>query len=350
VALTVWLIIGMYTHFFAVLLAGSLLSVLFVAVWVRKQNVRPVIIAGAVVAVAALGLIPFILGSASASDVQEPQRFREITQLLYRQIGHPTMAVYPAVAGLALLAAVVLMATGWRLVENRPAWLGLVAAIALGLAVTIAANFAAKSFSAAKVSYSLWALPGLCITLGAAVATRPRALQWVALAAVALLVLCQLEGELQLSVNGDYFAHSPHRKIRQVILQGDVETTAIVHDEESPDYSFVYYPLTYSYPDLTQFVVNKKIDSPGRVLEPANGLQQPLRGFRRLLVVRCKQQSSEDLARQIRRGDEPLGTSEIVKKLENTGEWRESQDVLFVSFLSVEIVVLERIPTPSPER
>jgi hypothetical protein len=320
-----------------VVLAGALLTVSLAERRLRRARVRPVVVTAAVVGVLSIGLLPFVKGSETLSAPTLrglAERAREVVQMLYHQVGQSALAVYH-VDLLALAAAAVLAVGAMRAwPAERARARCLLAALALGLGVSAAANFVTHGFSPAQARYSLWALPGVALFLAAALNRRTG---WVAAAAVTLLA-AQLFAVYQFTAHGDYFAHGPHRRLTEVIDRGDLATTAVLHDDG--DFGFIYYPLRYAYGGrLAQF-------GPG---EPARPLptapaerEQALAGFRRLVVVRATKQHAPDLARQITQGDDRPGPVPLAAELTATGRWREAEVHRFVAMVAADVVVLER--------
>jgi hypothetical protein len=351
VVLTIWLTLGMFTHFFGLVNAGAVLLALFLVGWRRFDRVWPVFGVGAFLACCGFAMIPFVFGAASISsaDVRPDSaahRWSEVAQLLYRQIGHPTMMVHPVTVGMAISSSAVLLGAGLlaRRESSAPTH-GTLLALAAGLGVTIVASFFLKGVAAAKYSYSCWTLPFLFTALGGALAARPARLRaWVALGSL-LLLGCEVAATHQLWVRGDYFAHTGYQKIHHILATLPRAETAVVH-EGVPGYGLLIFPIRYEQgASLKQFVATvprerrfgmEGID-PDRPEELAR-----LEDYRWLVVVNTRQQKASDIARQITNRDEPLGTGRLLRALERDGAWRRVDHELSVAFLASEVVVLER--------
>ena len=219
-ALTTWLVLASYTHFFGLVLAGSMLVTLFVVRYLEKEKVWPVLVSMSLVCGFAVGIVPFVLGAktlSSGGDLADSRnRMVEVIQMLYRLIAHPVLAAPPPLAfylpivGLALAsAAIMLAAGGFASPRSRRIWLTLVATLGLGLGISITANFVLNGFSAAKYSYSAWALPLLYVALTGGLAAGLRPVRWITTAAVLLLLACEMMGMIQLWQHGETFATGP---------------------------------------------------------------------------------------------------------------------------------------------
>jgi hypothetical protein len=352
VALTSWLALGMFTHFFGLVNAGAVLLALLLVGWGRFDRVWPVFGAGAFLACCGVALLPFVFGAASISSANGPpnfalHRWMEIAQLLYRQLGHPTMVIHPVTVGVALLSAAILLGAGLlvRRETSAPTH-GPLLVLAAGLGVTIGASFFLKSFSATKYFYSCWTLPFLFTALGSALATRQARLRALAAFAALFLLGCEVTGTCQLWVRGDYFAHTGYRKIRHVLATLPRAETAVVH-ERVPGYGFLFFSIQYDQgTDLKQYVATPQ----GERCFGGNGIDPDrpeelarLNDYQKLVVVNMRQQKAADIARQIIDRDEPLGPGRLLRALESSGAWhRVGQELLSVAFMATEVVVLER--------
>jgi hypothetical protein len=357
-ALAIWIVLGIYVHFFGVVLAGALLLALLVERLYRKQSVAPVLVIGVAVAFCAAGIIPFILGSVTLSGGGGERRDRvyEVVQLLYRLVAHGTMRVYGAAESSALLGAAALGIIGFLLpATKRGAYLALVGSLAAGLGVSIAANFVLSAFTAAKVSYATWAVPGVCVALAAGLSVERRWLRSLAGAAAVLLLAGESAGVAQLWTHGEYFAHGPHKPLQALLGELDISRTAVMHDGQSDTYFSVQSPLRYANgAGLTQLLVAPDGKAVVRLPLPPITHEHPwpraepvsleeLLAFSHLVLVRAREQRSADLAEQLRHGDRPLGTSTIKDALEASGQWRQRDHRLFVALVAADVLVLERV-------
>jgi hypothetical protein len=356
-ALAIWIVLGIYVHFFGVVLAGALLLALLVERLYRKQSVAPVLVIGVAVAFCAAGIIPFILGSATLSGGGERrERVYEVGQLLYRLVAHGTMRVYGAAEISAILGAATLGIIGFLVpTTSRRAYLALVGSLAAGLGVSIAANFVLNALTAARVSYATWALPGVCVALTAGLSLERGWLRSLAGAAAVLLLVGNLVGVAQLWTHGEYFAHGPHKRLQALLGELDISRMAVIHDGQSDTYFLVQSPLRYANGrELTQLLVAPDGKAVARLPLPPITDEHPwplaesvpleqLSAFSHLVLVRSREQRSADLAEQLRHGDRPLGTSTIKDALEASGQWRQIDHRLFVALVAADVTVLERV-------
>jgi hypothetical protein len=351
VALTIWLALGMFTHFFGLVNAGAVLLALLLVGWRRFDRVWPVFGAGAFLVCCGVALLPFVFGAASISGADgpsgsAPHRWGEVAQLLYRLLGHPTMQVHPVTIGLAFLSAAVLLAAGLAARRETSAPMhGILLALAAGLGVTIGASFFLRGASAAKYSYSCWTLPFLFAALGGALAAKPARLRVSATLASLLLLGCEVAATHQLWVRGDYFAHTGHQKIRRILASLPRAETAMVH-EGVPGYSLLMFPIRYEQgAALKQLVATASRERPFGTdgIDPDRPEELArLSDYRWLVVVNNRQQNASDIARQINDRDEPLGSGRLLRALERDGTWHRIDHELCVAFLASEVVVLER--------
>jgi hypothetical protein len=347
--LTGWLLAGLYTHFFGALFAGVLVLGLAADRLMSRRPLRPVLALGGVLAVAAVGLAPFVLASVGLSGETARDRGHEIAALLYRLLGNPATSVHPVVTALLFLSAATLVVTTARLPSARRRVVGLLLLVlGAGLAISIAANFVLHGFTAAKVSYSSWALPVLSLVLAAPLAHAGARLAMAALAASLVFLACEGAGIAELARHGDHFAHGPHRRLQHVLDRLPPARTAVVHVDSDDAYGAVYFPLRFSYgPGLTQLVATAPGTSAplGVMLDATEaGANRQLAGFSTLVFVRSRTETAHELAGQLKHGDEALGDGALLSRLEASPDWKVRSHDLFVAFVTADVTVLERAP------
>jgi hypothetical protein len=342
-----WLLAGMYTHFFGMLFGGLLVVGLAVERARSRLSLRPLLAIAAILAVGAVGLIPFVVASAGLSGDTARDRVHEVVQLLYRLIGHPAIAVFPAVTVLLFASALVLaLVPTVALRGSRRPYRLLALVVLSGLAVSVAANFLLKGFTAAKVSYATWALPCVSLLLAASLGDTTKPWSGLVLATAVVFSICEASGIVQLAVHGDYFAHGPQRHLQRLIDALPRDQVAVVHADPIDSYGFVYFPLRFANgPGLTQFVFSGPDIHPplGIPLDATtSGWNDQFRDDKFLVVVRSKPQTAQLLAEQIRHGDQSFGDSRLLSLLESSPRWKLRAHELFVSFVAADMVVLER--------
>ena len=346
IGLGLWLVAGIYTHFFGLILAGGILTGL--AIFLGRSSLKRLAALAAVVAVAALGLGPFVRASIAVSTgATETHRLHEVAQLFFRLVAHPTMNAVPLAMAGALLAAIALAAYAARLVAMKHRTLGLlVIVLVTGLAVTVAGAFVARGFSAAKTSYATWALPLVSLILAAPAALRSPRGGILPVAFASIFLAAQALGTLQLWRHGEYFAHGPADRIARIVDEVGPRDTAVIHIA-SPANAFVYFPLRYVYgPDFPQFVVGPE-PSVGQPLELASSSwRDRLSPFRHLLVVRAKLQSGAEIGDQIRHGDRAFAADANANVLSSMPLWRVRSHQEMVAFVAADVTVLERSSVP----
>jgi hypothetical protein len=340
-----WLVAAIYSHFFGLILAGAVLTGL--GLFFGRRGWKPLAALAAVVAVTGGSLVPFVRASVAISGGEEPNRVRQVAQLLFRLVAHPTMNAIPGAVAAVFLGAAILAGSALRRAVREVRVLGvLIVALVSGLTVTVAAAFVVRGFEAAKPTYSTWAFPFVALILAAPTAPAAGRRATLPLAGALLFIAGQLAGTLQLWRHGDHFAHGPHKEIAGLISDVGVQETAVVH-VDSRDYGFVYFPLRYAYgPALPQFVVgaDHPLGEPLDLASPAWSAR--LLPFRHLLLVRSKHQSGAEVGDQVRHGDRPFEADASLGLLLGDRHWRVQDHREFVSFVAADVTLLERAPTP----
>jgi len=171
-----------------------------------------------------------------------------------------------------------------------------------------------------------------------------------------VLLACEATGTLALARYGDYFAHGPQRRLQQVLeASASAGRTAVIHADPLDAYAAAYFPLRFANgPGLTQFAVGQGAERPTLgtplMLEDAPW-DRSLAAFDRLVIVRARPQSAQQLAAQLQGGDRPFPASRALDALEGSGRWRPLEHHEFVAFVAADVTVLERAPSsraPSP--
>jgi 4-amino-4-deoxy-L-arabinose transferase-like glycosyltransferase len=342
------------THFFGVVLAGAVLTALFIESRSRLGWRRPLLAVTGCVWLAVLSITPFILASMRAGGkLVGPgpslgARLVGVERLLVRLILHPTLLLNTLAEVTALVAAfLLLLATGFVPRGHRGPIRAIVLALAAGLAAATCGRLLMNRFDALTSSYNVWMRPGFIILLAAGLAARARPARLTAATAVGLLIIAEAFGVYQLAAHGDYFAYGPHRRVATLIRGLGVDTLAVVHDFESPRIEFLYRPLRYEFgramPHYRFAGLSEGRTVVGHFMPPSDRVWSTAAlPYRYLLVVKTRAMDTTDVARQIRDGDQPLGDGPVAQELRGSPDWRFDRRVLFFATDSAEISVFER--------
>lgn len=347
---------AMYTHFFGLVALGvALVAALFLAK-ARGENILPVVAAGGVAALAALGLGPFVFASATLSQGgagPAEGKMAGLMRLVYRLFSHPAMSVSPVAVGLSALGFVVGIACGLAH-KRRSGWaatsLGL--ALASGGAVVAMARLAQSSFEAARPSYSVWMLPPLALLMASGLAANARAVRATALTGIVMALAANTYAAGQLAVRGDAFAHTPHRQIAALIRRYGPQEVAVIHDGESAQAWHIYAPIRYEFGGrVRQFsYIPGERDAAGvRVTDyPSRKVEVDPTGlpFNDLIVVRAEQRGAKDVASQIRRGVVPLGDGPVTRALLASGGWERVKQETYLAFVGADVDVFRKVARP----
>lgn len=353
-ALTATTIAGVYTHFYGLVLAGSLWSSILLFVWSRNGNLRPLLLGAGAAGLAALGVTPFVLWSMGISSgpdraADPAHHLEDLARLVYRFFGHPAIGlsgIASAALGISSLVLLVLAllprAPG---PTASPSIYPLAAALLVGFLVAAIAGMVIPNFNAHRPSYSIWVLPGLSVLM-AGFRDRPEPrLRTLGNLALGLFLASQVAGASILVAHGSTFSHGPHTRLSAIIQQSSRKETAVIHD--STDFGMIYFPLYYRFGgELEQFVL--------RSLEPATlsritrgggiGEAIPLRDLpaSRLIVVQSRSLGASDLRRFIREPTLPSAPGRLAASLEHSPEWKQAGSERIVALVGAEVDVLIR--------
>ncbi len=245
-------IAAMYTHFFGLVALGGALLAALILTRAEGQSIIPVLVAGTVAAVAALGLAPFVMASTAMTRSAPPGtgegKLVGLVRLAYRQFSGPAMSVSSVAVGLAAVGFVLGVACG--LAPKRrwgSASTALGVALASGGLVVALVHLVQSSIAAASPTYNVWTLPTLAILIASGLDARARAVRATATLAIVLLMASNVFATSQLALRGDYFAHTAYRPISELIRHLGPREVAVVHDGQSPKAWAIYAPTRYEF-------------------------------------------------------------------------------------------------------
>lgn len=346
--LTVALVASMYTHFFGVVLAGSLWIACLVAVVRQKQRVGPVVLGALATAILSVGLIPFVRASMLlGKPIELPEsRALSLVRLLYRFFGHSSIGTSPVVTAVACTSTAVLLILA--LVPRRSstppirAW---ALALGVGLLVTVASGLAIQKFNALQPTYSTWVLAGLPLLIaGACLVPGPR-LRALSTAMVLLFLASEGYGDAILETHGSLFSLGPYRRLSQLVETSSGKTTAVIH--EGPEFYVAYFPLYYGYgARLPQFDVSPLNPVALLPVAPGGGLKTAV-GFEalhanRLLVVTSEWLSASEQRAEILGRRMPIQPGPVARSLRESPGWRWVGSEQIVTTTATQVDIFER--------
>ncbi len=344
-------VLAFYTHYFGLMLAFGLWIGALAALRTQKAPFKPALWGMGVSGLAALGLIPMVLGAlqVSSGSPGRPGDIHDILQLLYRLCVHPAMWMSPAVTIIALVAFALLgnVAAGAKRGETSAHKI-LALALAAGFAPVLVANFILTGLEVARPPYSDWMLPGLSIFIASAIAAKAPLLRRAAYAATATLIACYAYGDYQLARHGAYFAHTPFNQLRPLVESLGPEKVAIVHDQGSEKFRGLYWPLYYTFgAELPQYLaLENTAESALRVTRIAAKdapLDPDALQYDYVVVMRSMGQRTGAIVRQIHHGDKPLGEGPVARTLDASRYWEKIDERLFISYVASEVDVFQHL-------
>jgi hypothetical protein len=349
IIVTICILCATYSHFYGLILGCSLLLSCLVVLRSLHANIKPVLIAGAVVGVAATGLVPFILHSLAVSGtaLTTPGPAR-LFRLVYRLVGHPSISVNLLVLAVAAVGSVLagIVALLPRRKASGAAY-AILLALATGLILTIALGLVVSSFDAYKVSYSTWMLPGACVLFASALDARWRMARTLALLGLLGMTTANLYGAVQLATHSHTFARGPHNVIAAVIHDYCDTETAIVHELNS-EWAWVYFPICYDFGlTLAQYRATEKSADGIRVVRtgPGRGEIDLLEATQAcLIVISAHSMGWSELRRQIRGYDQSPREGPASQLLDKSPDWHRVETRSSVSYVGARIDVFERTP------
>lgn len=299
---------AIYTHYFGLVMAGSLWFALFVAQVVRRGRPFAVFLGGVATLVLSAGTVPFLkaaLGMSGGGAQAHPgivEVVKDTLRLGFRLLLHATHLVHPAVAGLALLGLALLGVLAVRAVLRAPRgsvlrdvpWL--LVPLALAFVVLPLLKLRIAGFDVLAPHYNLWMVPLVALFLAAAFADP--ALRRAALAGGTAVALAHLAADVVLARYPTFYTHGPGDWVADEITVP--AETVVIHDANGT-WAAPYFALYYrTGGTLTQLL--RSPGQPDRQLLPGQSPQPVPEGFADRFVTRIllrTQSRSSDTLNQL---------------------------------------------------
>jgi glycosyltransferase involved in cell wall biosynthesis len=340
-------IAAMYTHYFGVLLAGAVFAAALIISIINRHRLYPVLMTGAAVALAGIGLWPFVTAAVgkSGADESSPIDVTELARFAYRGLfGHPVMTTSViAMVAATLSLAVLLTLSLWPKKRATAASYAILLAVAIGMITAVIAGLIIDRFQSLHPSYNIWRLPAIALLCGSAVAVKPHRLRAVSWVGVLVLITCSGFGAVQLMRHGHVYASGPHRELDAIITQLGPENVTVIHEPGS-DWGKMYFPLTFTFGDLPQYLAEPSDTSSLRRLLDLNSdrtIQEI--ATRYIVVVSAREQSHIDLARYVS-GEFLIPDRGPVAQwiLLNPTSWRAHERHWIVTMVAADVDIFQR--------
>jgi len=345
------LVLAMYTHFFGVVLAGSLLGA-WLAVLVRGgRPLRQVWAVIAAVGLGALGLAPFVKAAMGVSEgvvagAGSRDQLYALGRLAFRMFAHPATSVSAAATAAACAGFAGLAVSSLRKAWSSTVAAAILVALALGGLAVVAAAVLVPQFDSTTPPYSIWMLPGLSIVLAGGFAAERQPWRAAALVGGVLLIAANGWGAARLASDGAWFAHVRHPEVARLIHELGDDRVAVVHDAGSTAWGHVYFPLRYTFQNRPpQYVVEGDGTTGVRVaLLPerrpvVDALSLPVHT---LVVLQSRNLGARELAEQLRSGPQPFPDGPAASALLKSDRWRPTRKLVLPAFIKTDVSVFQR--------
>ena len=332
--------LAIYTHLFALAMTGAFFLALLYAHRSDFQRVRKIFVAGAVVGVASIGILPFVLASASLSAGHSvTSSFMDYVEYVIRLVASPQHLVEPILLGILLLGIGALLSVAiWRLVADRTdkddqhmIAQGLVIVVCAGVSVTVFANMVQSTLFTIKSSYSVWLTPIIFLLAAIGYSTSTPIAVWnryLRHGFLALAILGALSVNIIFLIYAQYFVHGPSGQIAKVVDRAEGRVGVIYVDATTSPYGAFPLQLRYNLA-LPQFSVieelgrsrYEKFEHPKRTPPQQLNMAQ-LAEYDSLIFVKIKLQPSSEVGAAIKSGAFEIGPSSVVEEFNRSTDWR----------------------------
>lgn len=346
-----WCVAAMYLHFFGLVLAGGVFLALAWRTLRDRASWRPLLAAGALLGLATLGLVPFVMTAFQQPDATVSPfgvKLRGLVKLAYRVVSHPAIATSRTALAAVLVGGLLALLMGLTIKRKGLPSSGPIAlAVAAGLAAVGLARFATGSLDATNPTYNVWVLPGVALVLGSGLAARAPSARGLSALGLALLTAGNVYGIAALAAHGDAFAHTPARHVIALVRQLGPERVTIVHDD-APAAGMLYFSLRYEFQGSVRQVFATAGPGPDglRLLTlDRRPVDDDPRGDL-LLVLRTTVQSAEEIVDQLRNGLRPPADDPVGQALTAAGEWELVERRSWLAFHRCDLQVFRRTTPP----
>jgi len=231
------LVLAINTHFFGVLLTGSLLASYCVLMLVDRRffpGIKLVVLVGAILFVGLILAYPpfkaaLLMSKGDSVDVVAGDfALKSVVKLIYRLVAHQSLSqiiIFPLMA-MAVVYGVIL----YSIIKSpNVVKVAMVLVLVFGLSVAFAASILVSGFSPLSPSYNIWMLPFLAVLFGLCVSEFSVKVQ------VLLVVLSMLPlsiGQYNLVVDGEKYAHTRFNEIEKVVNGYDTMNVSVIYDKD----------------------------------------------------------------------------------------------------------------------
>ena len=372
-ALVLACLAAIYTHFYGVVSTSAFFLVLGL-VYIRSlAALARLVVAGGVVVVGSLGILPFVLAGVNRSAATAPDESATGRHLIYflKLFGNSANVVSVTAATLFFGGILALFCAGsigifGRLRHRRLMpidWL--LAVVIAGASATVAASLIVTNFSPLTASYSIWLFAPIGALIAVGSTSRIGFSPWDnagRFVAIAMMVLGSAQATAMFLSNASMFAHGPNRFIG-TLYDSTQGPKAIVY-EAGAYWKFGYFPLVFSHRnEIDQYRAIKgdellRIERGDGLFGVESGpndavarpIQTAVAPYKTLLVVNVQLRSYRDVRHCQNGGVEcrhfTAGTVELA--LAKSGQWREVKVERMFGLFDAQVKILEYIGDKSP--
>lgn len=346
IGIVVFSILATYSHFFGLLMAGSLLFAAFSGTWREGGSLKPIIVAIIFVGISAIGLVPFLAAmfghfGDNITGLGEGN-IRAIVRLLYRQFAHPTtsvsiVAVISAAIGFLSLVVLSIIRKGTGNTQRD----AILSALIAGFIVIVLGRFTV-SHLVTEIRYNLWILPGLCVLLSSSLTVTFRFSKIIKVVAIVLLLGANAYSASQFIANGVYFSHSRFSSVNAYIQKLGPENVTIINDGNAA----VLFAIQYTYGSkIDKFSVMSK-ENPRTLLKEFPNLKKDADlssiNTKYILLLQTESISASEIANQIKNEKKPLNDSSFQSVLEKSENWQFKTSQILVTYFQTDIKIFEK--------
>jgi hypothetical protein len=274
-ALSCVLVLAINTHFFGLVLTGSLLAAyLLMALWDRRfrLQVKTFFAVGAILLLGTSFVILPVIGAfpsqgsgaeASITEFSLQEVIQPAVKLVYRLVAHQAMgeiAWFPLLALLTVYGVIFFSMLKCPTVMKTV----LLLALLLGSMAILLANIFLSSFDALAPHYNVWMLPLLAVLFGYSITDILSAKRAYMVAVLSVLGVTCGYGQWTLALSGEKYAHTRFSEIQQRVESysaiGGIESSAplrvsIVYNQPMAK---TWFAGIYAFPrSVGQYVVEQ---------------------------------------------------------------------------------------------
>ena len=348
-------ITAIYTHFFELVSGYAFFLTLGLAYIRQRAMLLEIVLAVAIVGVASVGLLPFVLSAASnSSSSGEVVNMHQYGVYLFELFGDSANIISRSAAilffgGVLALLSLSAVNAAKRIINDVPQsvdWLLLV--IIAGVSATLGASLFMKNFDVLKASYSIWIFAPLVLFISSGAVGSGRSGYWNGIYGVAAVVAVvgAAVSTFTFLFHASEFIHGPGRFVG-AIYDRTLSPKAVIYDTGA-QWEWAYFPLEFSHGGA---VSQYRFADDGDLVRLLPGSAQPIpqrtiaavAPYSELVLVDLQLRTYNDIRRCREKACPQFHPGSVEATLIASGHWRKIAVARQFGLYDAQVMIFKRL-------